>query len=614
MVLENVERVGWFGADQINHCDISAHFILHHSDYTSGTAKLIQLYGDHGSVERQFLEPLHKKVGSEGLVAKHANNVVGTALHDDVEAKTGFTIITLFYRHYDYFKECAQSVSALFKRSQSENIEDFEWIVVNDDPSFTSEAILDAIPRDIHRFVKLSSDGKNAGISKRTNQACLVAEYENLIFLDCDDKIVDSTLLVLRHYFERFPCVRYISSNCVDVDQDGQVLRQRIHFHPSTEMYARGMLAGHLKCIKRSLYDDLAGFSSEFSGVQDYDFALRTLLQEKILLIPEALYEYRWHKNTQSLSRELRQASGAERVRKNALRQLISWQVQPYSADWNADDKGICIIRTIGKDLGLLEEAIESVLLNNMVACVVSHTDHSVFEFIKGKFCKSNIIVLHAHDVSKKRGYPINVALDYIADNAEQYGFFCLLDDDDYLLPNFANDLLRSAMDTRADVVYGLSNSVDTNGRRHCQHAPCPSIALLGGNFITVGSYIVNLRSFLKTGIRFSEDIHYLEDWEFLIRLLENGMTFMPYFKAVSEYRMIGDGNTDSRNRPEEYVFCSQIVMATAARASLSFDIMDFWRDVCTYPDKETYRLSGGALGALDCAKKMLMQRAEFSL
>lgn len=614
MISESVEKTGWFGADRINQCDVSVHFILHHSDYTSGTAKLIQLYGDNGVVERQYLEPLHKKVGSEGLVARHANNVVCSALSDNVQVKTGFTIITLFYRHYDYFKECAQSVSALFKRSQSENIEDFEWIVVNDDPEFTSEAIMDAIPREIHRFVKLSSDGKNVGISKRTNQACLVATYDNLVFLDCDDKIDDNALLVLRHYLERFPNARYISSNCIDVDEGGKIIRQRIHFSPSTEMFSRGMLAGHLKCIKRSLYDDLAGFSSEFSGVQDYDFALRTLLQEKILLIPEALYQYRWHKNTQSLSRELRQASAAERVRKNALRQLVSWQVQPYSAVWNAHDKGICIIRTIGKNLGLLEEAIESVLINDMVACVVSHTDRSVFELIEGKFSKSNVIVLHAHDVSKKRGHPINVALDYIADNAEQYGFFCLLDDDDYLLPNFADDLLRIATDTRADVVYGLSNSVDANGKRHCQHAPCPSIALLGGNFITVGSYIVNLRSFLKTGIRLSEDIHYLEDWEFLIRLLENGMMFAPYFKAVSEYRLIGDGNTDSRSRPEEFVFCSQIVMATAARASLSFDIMDFWRDVCTYPDRETYRLTGGGLWALDSAKRMLMQRAEFSL
>lgn len=612
-----IEHLGWFGNQPLTSNEVSGYFVRYHSDYIAGTNALIQKYGDLG-IERPYVSPLHLIVGSGRLFSRHASNVSVSSAKtiSDVsnESSSCFSIITLFHKHYEYFKECAESVRALFNSSLEDGSIKFEWVIINDDPSFTREEIAAAIPEDIAPFVSITSDGNNEGISRRTNQACQIAVYENIVFLDCDDLITHDAFLVLRYYFEKFPSVRYVSSACLDIDEQGKIVRQRFHAHPSTEMFERGMLAGHLKCIKRSLFDELGGFDGQYSGVQDYDFALRTLLQESILLIPEALYRYRWHPNTQSLSREIKQASNAEKVKKNTLSLLTSWKTEPCQTDWSYSDRGLCVIRTIGKDINLLLEAVESALENDLFACVVSHTNKEEFDLIRDKIRAENTVVLHAPDLHKKRGYPLNVALDYIASQGSKFNFFCLLDDDDYLLPNFSKDLLDVAVNTRSDVVYGLSNSVDADGKRFCQHAPCPSIALLGGNFIPVGSYIVNIKSFQKHKIRFSEDIHYLEDWEFLIKMLQSGLKFTPYFKAVAEYRLIGDGNSDNRTRPEEFLFCSQIVRASAARASLSFDIIDFWRDVCYFPDMETYRISAGGMGALDATKKMLLQRAEFSL
>lgn len=609
----SVKRFGWVGERPLIQSEMSDHFVLYHPNNTEGTAELIRRYADLGA-RPQYVDPLHQAVGSGKLFSNHAagmkRDINDSAEHD----KSCFSIVTSFYRHYEYFKKCAQSVCTLFNQSNEEDPVKFEWIITNDDPSFSYEDIVAAIPEDIASFVRIIHDGKNEGISHRTNQLCMSAAYDNIIFLDCDDLIENTTFSVLGHYLNKFPTVRYISSTCLDIDEDCNIVRQRFHAHPSTEMFERGMLAGHLKCIKRSLYNELGGFDLAFSGVQDYDFALRTLLQEQILLIPEALYRYRWHPHTQSLSREIRQANSAECARKNALNLLVSWANEPSLSQWTRDDKGVCIIRTIGKDIKLLLEAVDSVLENGLVACVVSHTSIKDFELIQERIRKDNVIVLHAPDLNKKRGYPINVALDYIADQEGEFGYFCLLDDDDYLLPNFAQDLLAVAISTRSDVVYGLANSVDSAGKRACQHAPCPSIALIGGNFIPVGSYIVNLRAFEKHHIRFSEDIHYLEDWEFLIKLLQSGMKFSPYFKAVSEYRLIGDGNTDARSRPSEFEFCSHIVRATASRASLSFDIIDFWREICAFPDKEVYRISPGGMGAISEAKRMLIHKAEFAL
>lgn len=617
MLSSGVNQLGWFGSRPLTANELSSYFVSYHSDYTAGTNTLIGKYADLG-IERQYAYPLHRMIGSGKLFLNHVSNVSMSSVdtNSDItnESCSRFSIITLYYKHYEYFKECAESVRTLFNKSLEDKSIKFEWVIINDDPSFTREQISAAIPNDIAPFVSIISDGNNEGISSRTNQACNLAVYENIVFLDCDDLINDDAFVVLRYYFKQFSSVRYVSSACLDIDERGNIVRQRFHAHPSTEMFERGMLAGHLKCIKRSLFNELGGFDGQFSGVQDYDFALRTLLQESILLIPEALYRYRWHPNTQSLSREIRQASNAEKVRKNALSLLVSWKPEPCQVKWSSDDKGVCIIRTIGSDINLLLEAVDSALENGLFACVVSHTNNDDYEFIKGRVQRDNTVVLHAPDRHKKRGHPMNVALDYIQNHERQYEYFCFLDDDDYLLPNFSKDLLAVAVNARSDVVYGLSNSVSVDGKRVCQHAPCPSIALLGGNFIPIGSYIVNMKSFQKHNIRFAEDIHYLEDWDFLIKILQSGLKFAPYFKAVAEYRLIGDGNTNDRSRPEEFLFCSHIVRASSARASLSFDIIDFWREACYFPDMETYRISAVGMDAIDAAKKILIQRAELSL
>jgi O-antigen biosynthesis protein len=56
-----------------------------------------------------------------------------------------------------------------------------------------------------------------------------------------------------------------------------------------------GMIASHLKIVRRSGFERVHGFDPEFSGVQDWELALKIAEFGKFLYLPEPLYLHRIH-------------------------------------------------------------------------------------------------------------------------------------------------------------------------------------------------------------------------------------------------------------------------------------------------------------------------------
>jgi len=61
---------------------------------------------------------------------------------------------------------------------------------------------------------------------------------------------------------------------------------------------------------------------------------------------------------------------------------------------------------------------------------------------------------LHAPDLKRRRGYPLNVGIDYLSAHQDDYDYLCFLDDDDIFYPNFAKTLSQALQDSGKDVVF----------------------------------------------------------------------------------------------------------------------------------------------------------------
>ena len=227
------------------------------------------------------------------------------------DANPTFTILIPYYRHFDFFRHCGKSLEAVCK---GEALNTLEIIILNDDPSCSEKDLMDCLPILARRFARVISYPERFGITRSLNRGISEAKNDWIIFLDCDDLIEPHVLKTIREYILRYPSCRYMSSNMIDIDSNGEVLRYRPRRASPIQLLTHGMIMGHLKIVRKDAFDDFGALDSNFDGCQDFEFVFRMAVHEPLLTIPEYLYRYRWHRNTQSVSQEDRQALTTARV------------------------------------------------------------------------------------------------------------------------------------------------------------------------------------------------------------------------------------------------------------------------------------------------------------
>ncbi len=516
----------------------------------------------------------------------------------------GFTVVTPFHRHLDFFAHTAASVDRLVFGEEAIEA-DLEWVVVNDDPAISDDELSERIPKRLLPAVRQIRPDGEGGIVEALNSGIRHGRYRWFLFLDCDDELEPNTLAVLDHYRRQFPRCRYMSSSMIDIDEQGSVLRFRGNEHPVDRLLDIGMLAGHLKAIRRDLFDDIGLFDQRFDFCQDYEFALRTSVHEPILKIPEPLYRYRWHERTQSVSRADRQKVVHQRIQREYLKRFLSIRERVRLDSGIAEQKtlihsvspsrtplrGAVIIRTRNERQEMLLEAVESVSAQTpaLTPVVVVHGSDDDLRSVKIQLSTGDdVVFLHADEYVKpnrRLGYPANVALDYIEDQAERFDFISFLDDDDILYPCFSSIIDEALRWSGADCIYAMSNK-----RRLWQPAepgpvPHPASCLIAENFVTCNSYGLTTAFLRQSGIRFDEGKRYLDDWDFLLSLWDAGACFRFLPETVSEFRITNDGNIARKKYPDEYISAVTHVKKKAWNIAIAQQagLMRLWQDVLDF-------------------------------
>jgi len=214
------------------------------------------------------------------------------------------------------------------------------------------------------------------------------------------------------------------------------------------------------------------------------------------------------------------------------------------------------IVRTTGSRPQLLLDALQSLALqqSQCVPVLVVHGDDTRYSLVK-RICDessvaSSAIVLRASDTTRRRGYPINVGLDYCLAHLSNASYIFFLDDDDIVYPFFTGTMAAAFLTSEADVVYAASNRREPWQPAEPAYSPKPVYHLFCENFIPINSYAIRLQSLRESGVRMSEDMEYTEDWHFLLRLLEAGLRFHPIATTLSEFRIVSDGNLAQKRDP----------------------------------------------------------------
>lgn len=203
------------------------------------------------------------------------------------------------------------------------------------------------------------------------------------------------------------------------------------------------------------------------------------------------------------------------------------------------------ILRTQCKRMPMFVEALRSIEKQICIkkVLVVNHSNTKL-ELSKAEFPQlEELMVLDLPDLNKKRGAPLNLGLKYILEKTKDGDGFAFLDDDDIFYPQFVQTLINQFSTGQHYLAYGSTMKRNSDGTIIPAFGYKPDLEILVNNFLPINSYLVNLKEFRKNPILLDENLSVLEDWYFLIQIVQNGYTFKYVDANISEFRLHGDGS-----------------------------------------------------------------------
>ncbi len=256
------------------------------------------------------------------------------------------------FNHRAYLKQCIDSLA-----NQKTEIP-YEIIVVDDRSN--EVGVVDTLCGMDTGLIpyKVFQNDENYGISVTQNLAVQQCRGEYIAFVDCDDYVLDTAIDRISEVIAE-TSADYIFTDKDHIDENGKLI-SRFNYGgypwitPSASIendVLLGMVASHLKVIRRQLYLKLGGSDHNYSGVQDWDLALRTIGKGKFHYLNSALYRHRIHKNSVTSSGSVTQFWMTNVLRRKYLEKFSSEKKLSMMIELNnIDTKDISHISELFKE------------------------------------------------------------------------------------------------------------------------------------------------------------------------------------------------------------------------------------------------------------------------
>jgi len=231
------------------------------------------------------------------------------------------SVVIPVFNHSAYLPRCLESVL-------DQNVESMEIICIDDASTDPLIPEITAAVADVPG-VRCIRNERNLGISETQNRAVDMARGRYIAFLDCDDHLrpgaLQRTLDVARQQGEP----DYIFTDRRNIDNQDKTLFDAIYqIVQSRNGIKRDltdrMIASHLKVVRKDSFIRAGGFTQRYTGIQDWELALKIAQFGEFAYIPEVLYCHRLHAASVSSSDTRGQARKSNLLRREHLESLRS--------------------------------------------------------------------------------------------------------------------------------------------------------------------------------------------------------------------------------------------------------------------------------------------------
>lgn len=183
----------------------------------------------------------------------------------------------------------------------NQTVNELELIIINDNPSST---IIKKILRkyDGNSKVKILNNYKNLGLAKSLNKAFNISRGDYIARMDADDISLSDRFQIELEKFKRYPNIDFISANVLEINEDGELIKERKPIYLDNEKFKAVLKYGNISIhptwlMKREVFENLKGYRP-FPNSQDYDFLSRMVDSDfQMMNITETVLQYRIRSN-----------------------------------------------------------------------------------------------------------------------------------------------------------------------------------------------------------------------------------------------------------------------------------------------------------------------------
>lgn len=202
------------------------------------------------------------------------------------------SVVVPIFNHADYLPQCLGSIL-------SQGLQNIELVCIDDCSTDVRIAqileVVSSLPG-----VRCLHNASNRGISESQNTAVAEARGRYIAFVDCDDQLIPGALGRIVDEIAQHDCPDYLFTDRRNIDANDKKLFDAVYKLVASERgivrdLADRMIASHLKVIRKDSFVRAGGFGNRYSGIQDWELALKIAEFGRFVYVPEVLYAHRLH-------------------------------------------------------------------------------------------------------------------------------------------------------------------------------------------------------------------------------------------------------------------------------------------------------------------------------